>query len=167
MSFFSNRAIQDALPAGVIFPYAGGTAPNGWMLCDGSAISRTTYAALFSTISTTYGVGDGSTTFNLPNTQGVFLRGAGSQTISSVSYSGTRGTTEGDQIQGHGHAFNRTSGTTLSSSATAYLASASGSNAGPVTSVVVGAATDSSYGTLRVGSQTYPANVSVSYIIKV
>jgi microcystin-dependent protein len=44
-----------------------GTAPSGWLLCTGTAVSRTTYAALFAVIGTTFGVGDGSTTFNLPN----------------------------------------------------------------------------------------------------
>src|SRR5215467_6824657 len=51
-------------------PWPTATAPLGWILCDGAAISRTTYAALFAVIGTTYGVGDGSTTFNLPNCKG-------------------------------------------------------------------------------------------------
>lgn len=54
-------------PAGAIMQYAGTNAPEGWLMCDGSAISRTTYSALFAAIGTTYGAGDGSTTFNLPN----------------------------------------------------------------------------------------------------
>lgn len=57
-------------PAGSITQYAGSSAPTGWLLCDGSAVSRTTYSDLFSLISTTYGVGDGSTTFNLPDLKG-------------------------------------------------------------------------------------------------
>jgi microcystin-dependent protein len=51
--------------------------PAGWLLCDGSVISRTTYAALFAAISTSYGVGDGSTTFNLPDYRGRTIVGAG------------------------------------------------------------------------------------------
>ena len=51
-------------------PYAGSTAPTGYLLCDGSAVNRTTYAALFAITSTTYGVGNGSTTFNLPDLRG-------------------------------------------------------------------------------------------------
>jgi microcystin-dependent protein len=50
--------------------FAGSTAPTGWLLCDGTAVSRTTYSDLFAITSTTYGVGDGSTTFNLPNLKG-------------------------------------------------------------------------------------------------
>ncbi len=58
------------VPAGTISAFAGSTAPTGWLLCDGSAVNRTTYAALFAIIGTTYGAGDGSTTFNLPNLKG-------------------------------------------------------------------------------------------------
>lgn len=54
-------------PAGAVMQYAGTTAPDGWLMCDGSTVSRTTYSALFAAIGTTYGAGDGSTTFNLPN----------------------------------------------------------------------------------------------------
>lgn len=56
--------------SGGIMVYAGSSAPSGWLLCDGSAVSRTTYAQLFAIVSTTYGTGDGSTTFNLPNLKG-------------------------------------------------------------------------------------------------
>ena len=54
------------LTPGFIAPFAGSTAPDGWLVCDGSAISRTRYADLFAVIGTTYGSGDGNTTFNLP-----------------------------------------------------------------------------------------------------
>ena len=63
-----NQTFIDAiLPAGMITPTATSSAATGWLLCDGSAVSRTTYARLFTAIGTTYGVGDGSTTFNLPD----------------------------------------------------------------------------------------------------
>ena len=55
------------VPAGSISMYGAASAPTGWLLCDGSAVSRTTYARLFATLSTSYGTGDGSTTFNVPN----------------------------------------------------------------------------------------------------
>lgn len=57
-------------PAGTILPYAGAVAPQGWLLCDGSAVSRTVYAALFQATSTAYGAGDGSSTFNVPDLRG-------------------------------------------------------------------------------------------------
>ena len=62
--------INQWAPPGVISMYAGATAPDGWLLCDGSAVSRTTYADLFTAIGTTYGAGDGSTTFNVPDVRG-------------------------------------------------------------------------------------------------
>jgi microcystin-dependent protein len=58
------------MPAGSVTQFAGSTAPTGWLSCDGTTVSRTTYAALFSVIGTTYGSGDGSTTFALPNMKG-------------------------------------------------------------------------------------------------
>jgi microcystin-dependent protein len=65
-------------PVGMITPFGGAAAPSGWLLCDGSAVSRTgVYTALFSVCSTTYGTGDGSTTFNLPNLLGRSVVGAG------------------------------------------------------------------------------------------
>jgi microcystin-dependent protein len=57
-------------PAGAITAFGGSAAPNGWLLCDGTAVSRTTYAALFSAVGSTYGAGDGSSTFNLPDLRG-------------------------------------------------------------------------------------------------
>ena len=64
-------------PAGMISPFAGPVEniPTGWMLCDGSAVSRTEYANLYDAIGVCWGVGDGSTTFNLPDLRGIFLRG--------------------------------------------------------------------------------------------
>lgn len=57
-------------PIGEMTIWGTSTAPTGWLICDGSAVSRSTYSALFGVLSTTYGVGDGSTTFNLPNLKG-------------------------------------------------------------------------------------------------
>jgi microcystin-dependent protein len=65
-----KSAVNINTPVGCIQIYAGSTAPTGWLICDGSAVSRTTYANLFAVIGTTYGSGDGSTTFNVPNLKG-------------------------------------------------------------------------------------------------
>lgn len=70
----SNIATANSvLPAGMLAPFAGAAAPSGWLLCDGSAVSRSTFAALYSALGgagSPYGQGDGSTTFNLPDTRG-------------------------------------------------------------------------------------------------
>ncbi len=77
MLFWNGSAWQGAVsaPAGTVNPYAGSTAPTGWLLSYGQAVSRTTYANLFAVLSTTYGSGDGSTTFNLPDLRGRAVAG--------------------------------------------------------------------------------------------
>lgn len=67
--------IKSAVPVGVVLSFAGGVVPSGWMLCYGQAISRNSYASLFSAIGTSFGPGDGSTTFNLPDCRGRVVAG--------------------------------------------------------------------------------------------
>ena len=71
---------------GMIFAFAGNSIPSGYLLCDGSQVSRTTYKKLFDVIGTTYGAGDGSTTFNLPNLTNKFIQG--SNTAGTVKSAG-------------------------------------------------------------------------------
>ena len=74
------------VPVGSVFWLAAQTAPEGYLICDGSAVSRTEYADLFAAIGTTFGTGDGSTTVALPNLQAAFIRGAGSQDGYSATF---------------------------------------------------------------------------------
>ena len=107
LNFWNGTAWQGAVsaPAGAIEAYAGSTAPTGWLLSFGQAVSRSTYANLFAVISTTYGVGDGSTTFNLPDLRGRAVGGkddmggtAASRLTSTVlTASNTLGATGGTQ----------------------------------------------------------------------
>lgn len=85
---------------GTIISYGGTSAPTGFILCDGSAVSRSTYSALFQAISTTWGVGDGTTTFNVPDLRGAFLRGSGAGLNPSPR---TVGTYETDAYLNHSH----------------------------------------------------------------
>jgi len=71
------QPLSNLLPPGVVVNYAGPNIPTGWIYCAGQTVSRTTYANLFAAIGTTYGAGDGSTTFNVPNTAGRITAGAG------------------------------------------------------------------------------------------
>lgn len=73
----SDGAAGDTFPPGIVMAYAASSPPSGWLACDGSAVSRTTYAALFAIVSTTFGVGDGSSTFNLPDLAGRVPLGTG------------------------------------------------------------------------------------------
>ena len=78
---------------GAVIAFAGSTSPAGWLLCDGSAVSRTDYAALFAVIGTTYGTGDGSTTFNLPNLVDKFVEGSATAgTVKSAGLPNITGT---------------------------------------------------------------------------
>ena len=65
-----NTLESFTIPTGGVITWTTNTAPTGWLLCDGTAVSRTTYSALFAVIGTTYGSGNGSTTFNVPNLKG-------------------------------------------------------------------------------------------------
>jgi microcystin-dependent protein len=96
-------AISEIIPPASVLPFAASSAPTGWLLCDGSAVSRTTYAALFAAIGTSHGSGDGSTTFNLPDYRWTFLRGRGS----NISVTGS-GTASSNQATFTAHGFNRT-----------------------------------------------------------
>ena len=91
-------------PTGTIIAFAGNTLPKGYLLCDGSKVSRTTYKKLFDVIGTTYGTGDGNTTFNLPNLTNKFIQG--SNAVGTVKSAGlpnitsriTTGTYEGSTL---------------------------------------------------------------------
>jgi microcystin-dependent protein len=90
------------VPTGMISPFAGTSAPTGFLMCDGAPVSRTTYATLFATIGVAYGQGDNSTTFNVPDLRGKFLRGY--MPLVSLSPSGSA---SGNQVTCTAHGLNR------------------------------------------------------------
>jgi microcystin-dependent protein len=93
------------VPTGTVLDFAGSSAPTGFLLCFGQAVSRTTYAALFTAISTTYGVGDGSTTFNLPDVRGRLVAGKDDMGGTSANrLTGLTGGVDGDILGGTGGA---------------------------------------------------------------
>lgn len=88
---------------GLVVPYAGTTAPTGWLLAQGQAVSRTTYAALFDVIGTTYGGGDGTTTFNLPDLRGRVVAGKDNMGGTSANrLTGQTGGVNGDNLAATG-----------------------------------------------------------------
>lgn len=93
-------------PIGTILPYGGATAPSGWFICDGTAVSRTSYSELFAVIGTSFGSGDGSTTFNLPDMRESVPKGAG-LTGNSSNHMDADGLAVGefldDRVQEHTH----------------------------------------------------------------
>ena len=112
MAISSALSATGAVPVGVVNPFAGSVAPANWLLCFGQTVSRTQYVGLFLTIGTTYGAGDGSTTFALPDMRGRTIAGKdnmGGITASRVTVtSGITGTTLGatggdERVQTHTH----------------------------------------------------------------
>jgi len=82
---FSYASLGTSFLSGMVMPYAGSSAPTGFLLCGGQAVSRTTYSDLFAVVGTTYGVGDGSSTFNLPDLQGRVVAGKDDMSGSSAN----------------------------------------------------------------------------------
>lgn len=96
------------IPLGTVFPYAGATEPSEkYLICDGRAVSRTTYAGLFEVIGTTYGAGDESTTFNIPDYREVALVGIGTNGTDTIEAHDefTLGQFKDDQMQTHTHSY--------------------------------------------------------------
>lgn len=120
-SFYSGNGINDnailfrhlqtdMIPTGTIHAYAGSSAPSAnWVICDGSAVSRTGYSNLYAIIGTTYGVGDGSTTFNLPDARNRVLVGLGADShFSALGQTGgeTDHTLTVSELASHTHSVN-------------------------------------------------------------
>jgi len=171
-------------PAGAMLAYGGSAAPSGWLLCYGQAVSRTTYAGLFAAISTAYGTGDGSTTFNVPDLRGRSPFGkdnmggtAASRLTSGVSGvdGATLGASGGDQNAHHatiavtdpGHNHTSVHISTGTGAGDGYVGGSTGSitetGTRPVNSNTTGiTAADNNTGS----SQNIPPALVVNYIIK-
>lgn len=87
----NTTSSSGSVPSGALTAYAANSAPSGWLMCDGSAVSRTQYATLFAVIGTLYGSGDGSTTFNLPDLRTRVIAGYKSGDSNFGTFAGTLG----------------------------------------------------------------------------
>jgi microcystin-dependent protein len=121
------------VPPGSLLMFAGASAPDGYLLCDGAAISRTTYNILFAAISTTYGVGNGTTTFNLPDFRGRGALGVGTgagltpRTIGDAGGAETVTLTT-DEMPSHSHTHNANGGAGSGADPATGLAYSNGAN---------------------------------------
>lgn len=133
------------VPTGAVMPFAMNSAPAGWLIANGSAVSRTTYSALFALINTTYGAGDGSSTFNVPNLQGQFIRGLGGSAAAI-------GTAQTDMVGPHTH-----SGSYLQTSTSGSFA------------IFTGGGTSHKFDAIpnNSGTETRPKNYAMLYCIKI
>jgi microcystin-dependent protein len=142
----SNTDVAVASFTGMLSHFATIKAPPGWLECNGAAVSRTTYSSLFAAIGTTYGVGNGTTTFNLPELRGEFLRGLDSGR--GVDTGRALGSSQSSQNLEHAH--------TQGGSAEQFMVPL-GSHYG-----LVGASSTANSG----GSEARPRNVAVLICIK-
>jgi microcystin-dependent protein len=162
---------------GQIIAYAADSVPVGFLDCDGTAISRTTYSDLFAIIGTTWGVGDGSTTFNLPDLQGAFLRGTGSNDTETMAdgnpYAGPSvGSFENDQMQqitgftvtGVTGVFSTWGGAITGSGGVGIIPATQGG--GGNSTISFDSANSTAQGGARTGDETRPFAAGVKYIIK-
>ena len=155
-------------PIGTINAYGGATAPDGWMLCQGQALSRTDYADLFAVIGTAFGSGDGSTTFNVPDFRGEFLRGAGDNSHSGQGNGGSVGThqdgpTVVTSIMGNGYGviYNMANGTVASSTYDKWVGNSGDTYVHNTTQYET-----ESYANVIGTGKARPTNTSVNFIIK-
>ncbi|MEM7183193.1 MAG: phage tail protein [Spirochaetota bacterium] len=159
---------QNMVPTGTVLSYAGSSAPIGFLLCDGSAVSRTTYADLFAVLGTTWRAGDGTTTFNIPDGRAASPTGAGTSTGYTQNETLSLGFKVNDQFQGHRHDMPYNVG--LSSN----FFSNSGvppvwqyfQAAGGYTKTVTDPLTDGTNGTPRTGNVTKGKQFVINFIIK-
>lgn len=143
--------ITSAVPAGLVMFYCSSTLPAGFLKCNGAAVSRSTYSSLFTAIGTTFGTGDGSSTFNLPDMRGYFARGwVDDGTIDSGRAFGSSQT---DELKSHTHTASQRSST--AGAAQPYTTIGSGAvGAGSISLASTG------------GTETRPYNVALLACIK-
>jgi len=137
-----------SVAAGTISAFAGSVAPGGWVVCNGAALSRSAYGALFNAIGVTYGAGDGSTTFNVPDLRGEFLRGLDQGR--GVDAGRALGSAQADSVGPHTHAIPKAGGV-------------GGSN---VDGVITDLDNGSTVTATNSGTETRPRNIAVLYCIK-
>ena len=183
---------SNGVPSGTIIAFGGDSIPTGWLACDFSAVSRTTYPALFKAIGINWGIGDGISTFNLPDLRGLFLRGvaglagvAADPDVANRIAENANGGSTGNKVgsyqphafQGHIHALNSNileggqnttaTNTGLQVGGSFYNVGTLGtSSPGNADNSVTTPTSDGIHGTPSISSETRPSNVYVNYIIK-
>ena len=175
--------LASGIPTGTILTFGASTPPSGFLECNGSAISRSTYASLFSILSTTHGAGDGSSTFNIPDLRGQFVRGWDNS--AGVDASRAFGSSQTDQNKNHTHTTDSQSLTGSVSHLSGSLANNPGTASGIITKLsptsAIGARSSGSANASGIsidathshtisssggGTEARPKNIALMYIIK-
>ena len=178
----SFAALPQAVPTGSVHMMATTTAPSGYLKCNGAAVSRTTYADLFTIIGTTHGAGDGSTTFNVPDLRGEFVRGWDDSR--GVDSGRSFGSSQSGQNAQHNHTATATSTSTVNDPGHIHQVQYSNSDSGDgvieesgtglsgqeptlsaTTGITVSTSTSVSIAN-QGGNEARPRNVAMMYVIK-
>ena len=159
-----NYTGNGSVPVGSVYHFATSTTPTGFLFCNGNTVPNgagtvqgvtADFSALYAILGTTYGAAG-----TLPDLEGVFIRGTGSQTISGITYSGTLGPKQGDAMQGHIHDVDPSASTVAGGNF--FSASCTGTNPNrSLSTTVTGPITDGTNGTPRTGAETRPANIAL------
>ncbi len=183
-----KQALETMVPIGTIMAYGGDVRnadvvkelqSQGWLVCDGMQVKRDDYPALFKAVGTSFGAGDGKTTFHLPDMRGRFLRGVDVEDVNKANWrdpdhdtrvesapGGNKGNQVGsvqaDALQGHWHATNAIDNASSNNSIAGVNRRTSDRRA----AVVTGVQKDPNYGDARVSKETRPQNLYVHWIIK-
>jgi microcystin-dependent protein len=177
-TFSVNAQEESTLEIGAIYGSARSSTPSGYLLCDGSAVSRTTYANLFSAIGTSFGVGNNSTTFNIPDGRGGTLRGSGTSSGYTQNVTVTLGTKDNDSTQGHRHSISDPGHShaihglndvqndgypTLTGSSTGWTESTAAATTGIS---ILDSSSDGTNGNPRMANETKMKNIGINFFIK-
>ena len=171
--------IVAGVPTGSVFCMAVISIPSGYLECNGAAVSRTTYSALFAVIGTAYGSGNGSTTFNLPDLRGEFIRGvdrgrgvdsgrniASSQGSQNAQHNHSATSTSTVTDPGHKHNLNFNMGSIISSGGAFGLKDSGNADRMFTATTGISVSTSTSIGN-QGGNESRPRNVAMMYIIKI
>lgn len=173
-NLYDIEAFISPIPAGTVLPFAGNTEPEGFLFTEGQEVLRNAYPSLFTAIGTTYGEGDGVTTFNLPDYREMVLVGAGLNAKLDIKSHDVYelGQFKDDQLQGHYHTLGNKWGNTNSALGRGiaggqnYAGAANTAASGIDVERALSLIEDKENGQPRVGSTTHGKQIGVRYIIK-
>lgn len=169
-NLYDIEAFISPIPVGTVLPFAGNTEPEGFLFTEGQEILRNAYPSLFAAIGTTYGEGNGETTFNLPDYREMVLVGAGLNAKLDIKAHDVYelGQFKDDQLQGHSHDLDWSEGLPNFSVGGLYSGGGSyNSNVSHSTKLTIkGVAADNENGNPRVGTTTHGKQIGIRYIIK-